>query len=177
MHLFVYLDGVTARRSEPTVEVKASYEPGSALFWLSRSIPRSIEQVTHDDGTTARELQRILVVDALDLDLRSGPTPIVGSVAARLRIDPSTASRLVSDAVESGHVRRVASQTDGRRVGLTLTRKGRDLLAASRRHQQQVFEQLTADWSLRERNELGRLLIKLLDSQNSIQSAPRELPG
>jgi DNA-binding MarR family transcriptional regulator len=147
----------------PAISAPEGYEPGSALFWLSRSIPRSIEQVTRDASTTARQLQRILVVDAVDLDLRSGSTPIVGSVAARLRIDPSTASRLVSDAVDSGHVLRVASQADARRVGLTLTRKGRELLKASRRHQQQVFEQLTADWSVRDQRELGRLLVKLLD--------------
>ncbi len=173
----VYPQRVTARRVDPTFGAQPSYEPGSALFWVSRSIPRSIEQVSREASTTARALQQILVVDAVDLDLRSGSSPIVGSVAARLRIDPSTASRLVSEAVDSGHVRRVASQTDGRRVGLTLTRKGRELLTASRRHQQEVFEQLTAEWSMRDRKELGRLLIKLLRSQNNTRSAPRELSG
>jgi DNA-binding MarR family transcriptional regulator len=167
---------MAAQRSAPAVGTQELYEPGSALFWLSRSIPRSVGQVTRDASATSKALQQILVVDAIDLDQRSGSTPIVGSVAVRLRIDPSTASRLVGDAVRSGHVLRVATQSDARRVGLTLTRKGRELLTESRRHQQEVFEQLTAGWPDRDRSELGRLLVKLLDSQTSTRSAARA-PG
>jgi len=172
----LYRSGMAAQRSAPAVGTQELYEPGSALFWLSRSIPRSVGQVTRDASATSKALQQILVVDAIDLDQRSGSTPIVGSVAVRLRIDPSTASRLVGDAVRSGHVLRVATQSDARRVGLTLTRKGRELLTESRRHQQEVFEQLTAGWPDRDRSELGRLLVKLLDSQTSTRSAARA-PG
>jgi len=48
----------------------------------------------------------------------------VGTVADRMGIDPSRASRLVADVVEAGYIRRVASQQDSRRIVLEPTDKG-----------------------------------------------------
>src|SRR3954470_9874810 len=48
----------------------------------------------------------------------------VGTVAERMGIDPSRASRLVADVVEAGYIRRVASQQDSRRIVLEPTDKG-----------------------------------------------------
>ncbi len=48
----------------------------------------------------------------------------VGTVAERMGIDPSRASRLVADVVEAGYIRRVASQQDSRRIVLEATDKG-----------------------------------------------------
>lgn len=48
----------------------------------------------------------------------------VGLVAERLNLDPSRASRLISELVELGYVRRVASQLDARRICIALTEKG-----------------------------------------------------
>jgi hypothetical protein len=42
--------------------------------------------------------------------------PMVGTIASRLGIDPSRASRLVSDLIASGYARRAVSQRDARRV-------------------------------------------------------------
>lgn len=48
----------------------------------------------------------------------------VGTVAERMGIDPSRASRLVAEVVEAGYIRRVASQQDSRRIVLEPTDKG-----------------------------------------------------
>lgn len=48
----------------------------------------------------------------------------VGTIAERLHIDPSRASRLVADVVDKGFIRREASQTDSRRIVLVATEKG-----------------------------------------------------
>ncbi len=49
---------------------------------------------------------------------------MVQTVAERLAIDPSRASRLVAEVVEAGYARRVASQGDARRTLLELTVSG-----------------------------------------------------
>ena len=48
----------------------------------------------------------------------------VGTVAERMGIDPSRASRLVAEVVEAGYIRRVASQQDSRRIVIEPTDKG-----------------------------------------------------
>jgi DNA-binding MarR family transcriptional regulator len=48
----------------------------------------------------------------------------VGTVAERMGIDPSRASRLVAEVVEAGYIRRIASQQDSRRIVLEPTDKG-----------------------------------------------------
>jgi DNA-binding MarR family transcriptional regulator len=64
----------------------------------------------------------------------------VGTVAQRLGIDPSRASRLVADVVDLGYVRRVASQQDSRRIVLESTDKG---IAFGNRFRQRKAELLS----------------------------------
>jgi DNA-binding MarR family transcriptional regulator len=71
----------------------------------------------------------------------------VGLVAERLAIDPSRASRVTSDLVERGYLRRVASQQDARRICLELTDRGADFVEAVRRNKVQVFTRALAQWS------------------------------
>lgn len=145
-------------------------QAGPAMFRLGRLIPRTVAQVIADGSEEALSLQRILVVDAIDIERSSGGQATVGSVAARLGVDASTASRLVAQAVRLGSVQRVASQQDGRRIHLGLTERGDQLLATSRRFQQAVFEQLTQQWSQHDKHELARLMIKLADATHPGQT-------
>jgi DNA-binding MarR family transcriptional regulator len=71
----------------------------------------------------------------------------VGLVAERLGIDPSRASRVTSDLVERGYVRRVASQQDARRICLELTKKGGNFVEAVRRNKVQIFTRALAQWN------------------------------
>lgn len=107
----------------------------------------------------------IAVADAVD---EGPPAPgeevTVGLVAERLGIDPSRASRLVSAAIESGHVVRVASQRDGRRIGLELTDTGREVLDSAHRFRQAMFAKAMRDWTDEERTEFARLLTRFTDA-------------
>ena len=94
------------------------------------------------------------VVDAL----AEGAEATVGGVAERLAVDPSRASRLVAAAVDAGHVRRVASQDDGRRSELALTASGRKLFQRVRDRRQRWFSEAMADWTAEERATFARLL-------------------
>jgi len=70
----------------------------------------------------------------------------VGLIAERLGIDPSRASRLAADVVERGYARRVASQSDGRRICLELTDKGQQFGEAVRRSKWEVFAGALGQW-------------------------------
>lgn len=60
---------------------------------------------------------------------REGPAEVtVGHLAEDLMVDASRASRLVSDLVDRGYLRRSVSQQDGRRSVLEPTEAGRDLI-------------------------------------------------
>ena len=82
----------------------------------------------------------------------------VGLIAERLGLDPSRASRLAADVVERGYARRVASQTDARRICLELTPKGEHFVEAVRRNKWEVFAGALAQWSEQELTVFAALL-------------------
>ena len=88
----------------------------------------------------------------------------VGGVALQLGIDASAASRLVADLIAHGSLERTASQQDGRRTVLRLTRDGLALRDRFRSQHRQAFEHITRDWPDAERLEFARLLVKYADS-------------
>ncbi|MCC9740976.1 MarR family winged helix-turn-helix transcriptional regulator [Streptomyces sp. MNU89] len=93
----------------------------------------------------------------------SGETT-VGTVAEELRVDPSVASRMVSDCISSGYLLRAASQSDGRRTVLRLTPEGEALRKEFAGQQRDAFERITADWPDSERLEFARLLLKYAEA-------------
>ncbi|MFC0012395.1 MarR family winged helix-turn-helix transcriptional regulator [Devosia nitrariae] len=121
-----------------------------------------------------RELMRMAMRD-LELDLDPGVFDVmsivescsgsehevtVGTVAERLNVDPSRASRIVADAVEAGVVRRVASQADARRICLELTDVGRRHALAVRKYKWRRFADALGDWPEDELVEFARLFAK-----------------
>ncbi|MEU6878913.1 MarR family winged helix-turn-helix transcriptional regulator [Streptomyces sp. NPDC046712] len=93
----------------------------------------------------------------------------VGAVGEHLGVDPSVASRMVSDCISAGYLIRAASQQDGRRTILHLSPEGKDLMNRFRRHQRSAFEYVTADWSERERLDFARLMLKYVASQDAVR--------
>ena len=88
-------------------------------------------------------------LDVLSLVRRLGleQEVTVGAVAEQLRIDHSRASRIVTDLVKRGVVRRAASQEDGRRTIVTLTEDGMQLLARVNGVKEEVLAKVLDDWS------------------------------
>ncbi|WP_241777717.1 MarR family transcriptional regulator [Streptomyces sp. CT34] len=113
------------------------------------------------------------VVDALEEEADyPGQQVTVGLVAERLSVDPSRASRLVAAAVEAGYVRRVASQTDSRRICLELSAQGQELAELAHQVRQDYFGALTDDWTDAERDEFARLLTKFTSGLAGKSSSP-----
>lgn len=138
---------------------------GPAFSRLRRAAALNVER-----PVSRKDLTRTLVLNIV----AEGPGPdgreiTVGVVGERLAVDPSVASRMVSDCITAGHLARAASQEDGRRTILELTAKGEETLALFRRHQRSAFERITADWTEPERLEFARLLIKYVDSVAALQ--------
>ncbi|WP_217712043.1 MarR family winged helix-turn-helix transcriptional regulator [Kitasatospora sp. NA04385] len=138
---------------------------GPAFSRLRRTAALSVEQ-----QVSRKDMTRTLVLNVvLDGPEHDGQEVTVGVVAERLAVDPSVASRMVSDCIAAGYLRRAASQRDGRRTILELTDEGHLVLARFRAHQRSAFERITRDWPERERLEFARLLIKYVDSIGALR--------
>ncbi|WP_063763609.1 MarR family winged helix-turn-helix transcriptional regulator [Streptomyces sp. NRRL S-646] len=141
---------------------------GPAFSRLRRASALNAEtQVSRKDMT--RTLVLNIVEEGPEED---GQEITVGVVAERLAVDPSVASRMVTDCISAGYLVRAASQQDGRRTILQMTGEGMDMLAAFRRHQRAAFEFITRDWPGEERLQFARLLIKYVDSVAEARHAP-----
>ncbi|WP_235865467.1 MarR family winged helix-turn-helix transcriptional regulator [Alloyangia mangrovi] len=98
---------------------------------------------------------------------------MVSTVAARLRIDPSRASRIASDLIRMGLIRRAVSQQDARRSVLELTPPGAEIVSAVRAYKFLVLGSFLRDWSAEE----IALFLPLLDrfsawSDRAVQHSP-----
>lgn len=134
---------------------------GAALSKLRRRTT----QLVVDPPVTAKDLSRNLVLNVVAEALDE---LTVGGLADQLMIDASVASRMVSDCIASGLLRRMPSQADGRRAVLQLTADGEALRGRFASQQRQAFEQITHDWPDGERLELARLLLKYNDATDQL---------
>src|SRR3569833_280746 len=81
----------------------------------------------------------------------------VCTIAERLSIDPARASRLVSDVVDKGYIRREASQSDSRRIVLVATEKGWAFGEKFRRRKGQMLARALKGWSEEELVQFNKL--------------------
>lgn len=133
---------------------------GPAFSKLRRTALLEVEE-----PFSAKDLSRTLVLNLVLEHARDSDREItVGGVAGLLGVDPSVASRMVSDNIKAGYLVRAASQEDGRRSVLRLSAEGEALMERFRRHQRSAFEYITADWPEGERLEFARLMLKYVDS-------------
>lgn len=150
-------------------------EAGRALFALIRLLGRPIAGHTPASAAgRALELSRIMVVQAVEAARDEGGPDAeigVGTVAARLAIDPSTASRLVADTIADGFLIGAPSPTDARRRRLTLTESGSALAADARRFQGDTFAAATADWPEDVRRDFARRFVQFAAAIAALREA------
>ncbi|MFJ9456279.1 MarR family winged helix-turn-helix transcriptional regulator [Kitasatospora sp. NPDC101447] len=144
---------------EPTAEELLD-AVGPAFGKLRRTSLLEVE-----NPISAKDLSRTLVLNLVLEHTRDSEKEItVGALAGLLGVDPSVASRMVTDNIKAGYLLRAASQHDGRRTVLHLSPAGTALMARFRRHQRSAFEYITADWAEHDRLEFARLMVKYVDS-------------
>ncbi|WP_405358933.1 MarR family transcriptional regulator [Kitasatospora sp. NBC_00085] len=138
---------------------------GPAFGKLRRSSLLEVE-----NPISQKDLSRTLVLNiVLEAEQDEAREVTVGGVAEYLGVDPSVASRMVTDSITAGYLIRAASQQDGRRTVLHLSPAGRELMARFRRHQRAAFEQVTDGWTERERLEFARLMLKYVAAQEGLR--------
>ena len=71
----------------------------------------------------------------------------VGAIAEMMRIDPSRGSRLVSDLVRKGMLRRAVSQKDARRTVVELTDQATAYFEKADQAKREIVQEITKDWS------------------------------
>ncbi|PXA98744.1 MarR family transcriptional regulator [Nostoc sp. 3335mG] len=71
---------------------------------------------------------------------------MVSTVADRLNIDPSRASRMVSELVEKGYARRAVSQADARRTIIELSARGRAVVDAVSAYKYLIMGDFLGGW-------------------------------
>ena len=128
---------------------------------LLNGIGPAFSQLRRHTPAGRKDLSRNLVLNVV----ADGAGEItVGAVAEELKVNPSVASRMVSDCIASGYLLRAASQDDGRRTVLQLTPEGRNVRSQFAQQQRDAFERITADWPESERIQFARLLLKYTEA-------------
>lgn len=122
-----------------------------------------------DPPVTRKDRSRELVINIVDE--AEGETT-VGGIAEQLAVDPSVASKMVTDCIKGGYLERRASQQDGRRTVVVLTREGIALRDQFRSQHRQAFIQITQDWPDHKRRQFARLLIDYVEACTALTNSP-----
>jgi DNA-binding MarR family transcriptional regulator len=146
-----------------------------ALVTIRRSQRRrTLQRRAAGDDTPAAEAAVFQVLDALEAAADAGRGMTVTAVADALGVDQPRASRLVAQAIDARLVRRGADPNDGRRSLLTLTTRGRKVLAAAHRTRRAAVEAALAGWSPEDRDAFARLFGAFVSGwEHSARRQPR----
>jgi DNA-binding MarR family transcriptional regulator len=153
-----------------------------------RAIEHSITQIVRSMGRgqvgrgTERRLEGLVdfshvrVVAALAECNEAKVTASVGQLARRMGVDPSRASRMAAKAIRAGYAKRLASQDDGRRTCVALTRKGEEFDAAVRDLRLRYFASHLKGWPEEDCKTFSRLLARFLREDDEREKKAAEDP-
>ncbi|MAC79858.1 MAG: MarR family transcriptional regulator [Rhodobacteraceae bacterium] len=146
---FLEKAGIDHRSTEAALDIDASLQQ-----WRRRISKRELGTAALDAFGLNDE------IDMAQLDVLFAISPplnefwaedddetMVSTIAARLRIDPSRASRLVSDLISKGLAQRTVSQRDARRTIVELTPRGDAIVHAVRRFKFLVMGEFLSSWT------------------------------
>jgi len=120
--------------------------------WRRRAAKRELGKRALIDLDIGLDLAQLDVLTAIEAPRNEfGETgsdeTMVATVAERLGIDPSRASRLASEMVEAGYAIRSVSQADARRTIIALTDSGRAVVDAVRTYKFLLMGDFMSNWS------------------------------
>ncbi len=162
--------GIEASTAQAVMDID-----GMLQQWRRRAMKRELGQRALVDLRIGIDLAQFDVLIAIE-----GPEPefgdvqgetMVASVAERLNIDPSRASRLVSEMVEQGFARRAVSQADARRTIIELTDQGLAVVDAVRAYKYLIMGDFLGNWSREELANFVPLLKRFANWTDGIDSS------
>lgn len=142
--------GIDERTVEAVVGIDALMQN-----WRRRAMRRELGHRALVDLDIGIDLAQLDVLTAIEAPVdefgeMAGGETMIASVAERLAIDPSRASRVVSEMVDMGYARRAVSQADARRTIIELTDAGRTIITAVRAYKFLIMGDFLSSWSAEE---------------------------
>lgn len=132
---------------------------GQLLFTFVRHWSR---RAATGDTAVAEQGRLVLVADAVNsLAMRDEPAT-VNAIARELGIDQSGASRMIKNAVAAGYLEMTTGSTDGRSREASMTSAGAAALEKAHTWQEEVFAELTAEWSPARRDDFHSSMADLI---------------
>lgn len=137
--------GVDAETVEAVISIDALMQN-----WRRRAMRRELGHRALVELKVGIDLAQFDVLVAIEAPAAqfgdSAGETMVATVAERLGIDPSRASRVVSEMVEAGYARRAVSQADARRTIIELTETGRAIIEAVRAYKFLILGDFLSEW-------------------------------
>lgn len=161
--------GLDAETAEAVVEID-----GLMQKWRRRAQKRELGQRALVHLKIELDLAQLDVLFAIAGPMDPAEAPgetMVATVAERVNIDPSRASRLVSDMVDQGYARRAVSQADARRTIIELTERGQAVVEAVRAYKFLVMGDFLGEWSAEDLTMFVPLLKRFGTWMDSIDPA------
>jgi DNA-binding MarR family transcriptional regulator len=149
----------TAARAIAEASASAAVSPGRALPRISPSAVAVTRAAPFPGHGRGRALFRLLI--SL---VQAGTALGVSALGDAIGVDQPRASRLVSQGVELGLLRREADPDDARRTLIALTDKGQSLTNRFRGAQRDNVDQALSTFTEDERAQLASLLTRLADA-------------
>ncbi|MGR3494828.1 MarR family winged helix-turn-helix transcriptional regulator [Citreimonas sp.] len=147
------LKGDLARAGVPEPVTQAALEIDAILQrWRRRIQKRELGHRALADLDLGLDLAQLdvlmaVVAPANEFGDEAGTETMVATVAARLGIDPSRASRVTAELIRLGHLRRGVSQQDARRAVIEPTARGRSVVDAVRGYKFLMIGQFLRGWT------------------------------
>ncbi|WP_159501239.1 MarR family winged helix-turn-helix transcriptional regulator [Microbacterium sp. 18062] len=133
--------------------------PGQLLFGFVRHWSR---RSTAGDASVVERGRLVLATEAVAALVDREEPATVNAVADEIGIDQSGASRLIESAVDAGYLTLATAPSDGRRREVAVTPSARAVLRQAHVWQERVFDELTAGWSRRRRDDFRKAMADLI---------------
>ncbi len=98
--------------------------------------------------------------------------PTIGAIAERMSVDPSRASRIVSELVSRGYLTRELDQSDARRTNLVLTAKTKEFLRAFSQEKWKLIADIYESWTPEEIRTFSSLFVRYVDQIEEVLTSP-----
>jgi DNA-binding MarR family transcriptional regulator len=123
--------------------MRASNDPGPELAHVFEQMMQQLLLLGHTLPASAVSLTPQQLKILFTLDLLSDPTPM-SKLSAQLGVMPSTLTKVAGGLLRLGHLHRQRSAEDDRVVNLSLTTRGRRLVAEIKAYRRRFFRSVCA---------------------------------
>ncbi|TDK48032.1 MarR family winged helix-turn-helix transcriptional regulator [Antarcticimicrobium luteum] len=153
MRDFLYRAGIESGAVDSALEIDAVMQQWRRRFRKRELGASALRDLKLDDRLDLAQLDVLIAIWApsKEFTCKAGQETMVATVAERLAIDPSRASRLISDLIARGLARRAVSQQDARRTIVELTEGGKAIVRAVRRYKFLLMGDFLSGWTPEER--------------------------